>query len=48
MPPEFASEQYRNIITGEVIRSISLHGDSWILVGEAFATLPVALLVREV
>lgn len=47
VPPELAAARYRNIITGEIARPMSAHNESWILVGEAFATAPVALFVRE-
>jgi maltooligosyltrehalose synthase len=47
VPPELAAAEYRNIITGELARPVSAHGESWLLVGETFRTAPVALLVRE-
>ncbi len=47
VPPELAAAEYRNIITGEVTRPVSAHGESWLLVGEAFRTSPVALLIHE-
>jgi (1->4)-alpha-D-glucan 1-alpha-D-glucosylmutase len=47
VPPELAAAEYRNIITGEMARPVSAHGESWLLVAETFRTAPVALLVRE-
>jgi (1->4)-alpha-D-glucan 1-alpha-D-glucosylmutase len=44
LPPALADTPYRNVFTGEVIRPVSAQRESWIPVGEALATCPVALL----
>jgi (1->4)-alpha-D-glucan 1-alpha-D-glucosylmutase len=47
LPAGLAGAPYENVITGEIVRPLSSDGESWILVGEALAACPVALLVRE-
>ena len=44
LAPALADTAYRNVFTGEVIRPVSAQRESWIPVGEALATCPVALL----
>jgi (1->4)-alpha-D-glucan 1-alpha-D-glucosylmutase len=47
VPSDLAAAQYRNVITDEITSVVHSAGESWILLGEAFATAPLALLVRE-
>jgi (1->4)-alpha-D-glucan 1-alpha-D-glucosylmutase len=47
VPSDLASARYRNVVTGEIARLVHSRGESWILLGEAFATAPIAMLVRE-
>jgi (1->4)-alpha-D-glucan 1-alpha-D-glucosylmutase len=47
LPPDLADGIYRNLFTGETVRPMSARRESWVLVGEALASCPVALLMRE-
>jgi len=44
LPPELAGRQFRDEITGTVIRPTRSGESAWIFLGEAFQTLPVAML----
>lgn len=39
-----AATAYRNVLTGEEVRTVSHRTDSWLFAGEVFRTCPVALL----
>jgi len=44
LPPELRDRQFRDEITGAEIRPTRASETAWIFVGEAFQTLPVAML----
>jgi (1->4)-alpha-D-glucan 1-alpha-D-glucosylmutase len=44
LPPDFSDREFRNEITGARIRPTRGADSAWIFIGEAFQTLPVAML----
>ena len=44
LPPEFAGRTFRDEITGATMTPTTVSDDSWIFVGEALETMPVAIL----
>jgi hypothetical protein len=44
LPPQLRDRVFRDAITGAEIRPASAGGSGWIFLGEAFQTLPVAIL----
>jgi len=44
LPPELSDRQFRDEITGIEIRPTRAGENAWIFIGEAFQTLPVAML----
>jgi maltooligosyltrehalose synthase len=44
LPPELRDRVFRDVITGAEIRPASAGASAWIFLGEAFLTLPIAIL----
>jgi (1->4)-alpha-D-glucan 1-alpha-D-glucosylmutase len=44
LPPELAGRRLRNLLTGEIVRSLRLEDEVWVLAADVFRTLPVGLL----
>ncbi len=48
IPDEIPGDTYRNIFTGELVTEIKQDGKRKLLLGEVFASFPVALLERQI
>jgi hypothetical protein len=44
LPPALRDRTFRDVITGAELRPTSAGENAWIFLGEAFQTLPVAIL----
>jgi hypothetical protein len=44
LPPELRERTFRDVITGAEIKPTTAGDSAWIFLGEAFQTLPVAIL----
>jgi len=44
LPPELAGRRLRNLLTGEIVKSIDHNGELWVLAADVLRTLPVGLL----
>jgi hypothetical protein len=47
LPPDLRDRTFRDVVTGARIRAARGGENGWIFLGEAFETLPVAMLVAE-